>query len=312
MFKFFLLNIVFVVFLMILPVQAKINLADKLSGYILLQVEEHGKAWYVNPVDKKRYYLGRPSSAFRLMQWFGVGITDKDLNKVPIGLIFSNDIDSDEDGLSDNFEIAIGTNPNNPDSDSDGYNDKEEVINNYNPIGAGKKAVDKDFVQNNLGKFFLQTERNGEAWYLNPLDHKRYYLGRPSDAFLIMRYFGLGISNKDIETIAINTSQLSNPQSQSSDTDNIIANIASAIRQNDINKIVSFFVPEMQSAVKYTINFLDDGGQLLLANVLSSAKLSQAGNEEKIYTAEVYFNGEKVKVRFILKKRNNKWLLANL
>jgi len=55
------------------------ELAKQLSGKILLQVEENGEAWYINPADEKRYYLGRPSDAFRLMQNLGTGITNKNL-----------------------------------------------------------------------------------------------------------------------------------------------------------------------------------------------------------------------------------------
>ena len=47
------------------------------------------------------------------------------------------------------------------------------------------------------GKILLQVQSNGEAWYINPVSLTRYYLGRPADAFRIMREQGLGISNKD-------------------------------------------------------------------------------------------------------------------
>jgi len=43
----------------------------------------------------------------------------------------------------------------------------------------------------------LQVEKNGEAWYVSPDDQERYFLGRPQDAFQVMRNLGLGISNKD-------------------------------------------------------------------------------------------------------------------
>lgn len=46
--------------------------------------------------------------------------------------------DNDYDGLSNSFEMAIGTNPNDPDTDNDGYRDGTEVINGYNPLGSGK------------------------------------------------------------------------------------------------------------------------------------------------------------------------------
>jgi hypothetical protein len=49
------------------------------------------------------------------------------------------------------------------------------------------------------GKILLQVERNGEAWYVYPRDKRRYFLGRPLDAFTIMRKLGLGATHKYIE-----------------------------------------------------------------------------------------------------------------
>jgi V8-like Glu-specific endopeptidase len=56
--------------------------AKKQSGKILLQVESHGEAWYVNPKDEKRYYMANGDKAYDLMRNFGVGITNKDLDKI--------------------------------------------------------------------------------------------------------------------------------------------------------------------------------------------------------------------------------------
>ncbi|NQU84340.1 MAG: hypothetical protein HQ541_01135, partial [Mariniphaga sp.] len=47
------------------------------------------------------------------------------------------------------------------------------------------------------GKILLQVEENGEAWYVYPNDLQRYFLGRPADAFNVMRNLGLGISEKN-------------------------------------------------------------------------------------------------------------------
>lgn len=57
------------------------------------------------------------------------------------------------------------------------------------------------FVGRNLGRIFLDVEKNGEAWYVNPADGRRYFLGRPKDAFQVMRSLGLGISNADFEKL---------------------------------------------------------------------------------------------------------------
>jgi len=43
-------------------------------------------------------------------------------------------VDSDEDGLSDEEEAALGTDPNNKDSDGDGIEDGVEVEQGRNPL----------------------------------------------------------------------------------------------------------------------------------------------------------------------------------
>lgn len=65
-----------------------------------------------------------------------------------------------------------------------------------------------DFISNTayfpdhvVGKILLDVETNGEAYYIYPKDRKKYYLGRPADAFDVMRNLGLGISNKDLENL---------------------------------------------------------------------------------------------------------------
>ncbi len=57
------------------------------------------------------------------------------------------------------------------------------------------------FPDNVLGKILLDVEQNGEAYYIYPKDKKAYYLGRPADAFRIMRELGLGITNDDLNKI---------------------------------------------------------------------------------------------------------------
>lgn len=53
-----------------------------------------------------------------------------------------------------------------------------------------------------LGKILIDVEQNGEAYYIYPKDKKAYYLGRPADAFRIMRELGLGITNNDLSKIS--------------------------------------------------------------------------------------------------------------
>ncbi len=57
----------------------------RLAGKILLRVQEHGEAYYVNPSDLKMFYLGTPKDAFEVMRSQGLGIANKDLEKIEIG-----------------------------------------------------------------------------------------------------------------------------------------------------------------------------------------------------------------------------------
>ncbi len=59
-------------------------LRDRLAGYILLQVERNGEAWYVYPVTKQRYFLGYPEDAWNLMRNLGLGISNSDLAQIPV------------------------------------------------------------------------------------------------------------------------------------------------------------------------------------------------------------------------------------
>lgn len=122
--------------------QGSNNLAARLSGKILLQVENNGEAWYVNPDNLQRYYLGKPADAFIIMRELGLGINNKDLRS-------------------------------------------------FNNIAPKKLS----------GKILINVEDKGKAYYINPIDLRIHYLGKPKDAFLLMRELGLGITNNDLSEI---------------------------------------------------------------------------------------------------------------
>lgn len=173
-------------------------LYNSVKGKIIIRVESKGEAYYVHPQSKVMYFLGRPADAFRVMRERGIGISNANLNKISIGLSEFSGTDTDKDGLPDALEDALGTNKNVIDSDGDGFPDKTEIIKGYSPLVRNAlMSVDAKFVSGQKGKIFLQTESRGEAWYVNPADGKRYFLGRPADAFNVMRNLGLGIANNN-------------------------------------------------------------------------------------------------------------------
>lgn len=244
-------------------VSAAPDLGQKLSGRILLQVQSRGEAWYINPADQKKYYLGRPADAFDLMRKLGLGV-------------------------------------------------KHETMAGY-----------KIFPANLLGKILIDVDDLGKAYYINPIDKKSYYLGRPADAFNLMRKFGLGITNENLNKIptvyidntASNGNNNNNNNNNNSSDDNVLPLAAGAIRSGKKEAALSYFTPEMEKMVEYTLNFLDSDGKLALGNILSAAKLSSSNDNEKTYTTEIYFSlgGYNVPVKFYVKKQpDGKWLIANL
>lgn len=59
----------------------------RLSGMIMLDVEENGEAYYVDPLDRNGYFLGRPADAFQLMREKGLGITNQNLQQIPLAAL---------------------------------------------------------------------------------------------------------------------------------------------------------------------------------------------------------------------------------
>jgi len=207
--KYYILFLLIVLGVCVSAVKA-VTISERLKGKILLQVEQNGEAWYVHPISGERYYMGRPTDAFNIMRQLGIGIKNSDLEKIPVAEESFTGLDSDNDGLSDAIESSFGTDKQRADSDNDGYSDKTEIISGNNPLGAGKMKIDINFANKLKGEIFLQVERGGEAWYVNPENSMRYFLGRPMDAFKIMRELGLGISNNNLDKIEINKNNAPN------------------------------------------------------------------------------------------------------
>ncbi len=180
------------------------SLLPIVKGRVLLQVESAGEGWYVDPVSENKYYLKDAKTAFTALRKFGLGITNTDLAKIPVGFEDRfTDVDTDGDGLLDKLEEGLGTDPKKADTDGDGFSDGEEVRGKHNPLGEGSLSSDSGLVQRLSGRIVLQVEAKGQAWYINPADGMRYYMKDGTAAFDIMRFLSLGITNENLRKISV-------------------------------------------------------------------------------------------------------------
>jgi len=131
------------------------------------------------------------------------------------------------------------------------------------------KYLEDGFPVRLLGKIVLAVEKHGEAYYINPDNLQGYYLGRPNDAFSIMRSLGLGISNSDLLNIIIREG-VSMPDLNGNELSGGNNNYIKAVELTDAitllpyNSDLNSFLSEFQDVyqlVKYLNNyfsFLDD------------------------------------------------------
>lgn len=214
------------------------NVFKKYSGYF---VKNNNMIWFVGPKDKKIHliqgnYNNDSYDASRLNQLFcnsevSTGITSSDLAKKPrhvwghllitVGLgqfsyihpttgikyDFSSIISWLDEG-KDIFKL-IGTLALNI-SDEDlskldianplnDYYIEHEMIPLY--VDGILEIIDNTFAKKQTGKILLQVEAHGEAYYVYPKDSKRYYMANGNEAYRIMRYLGVGITNKDLNRV---------------------------------------------------------------------------------------------------------------
>jgi hypothetical protein len=177
-------------------------LHDRLQGKIILRVDNAGEAYYISQDKKMAFYLGGPADALKLINDQGQGISDKNLEKIPVNLFGLTGTDSDNDGLPDNLEKSLGTDEKSADTDYDGYNDFYEVSNGYSPfLKSQVRLLDLKFAKLVSGRIFLQVENKGQAWYINPNNDKRYFLATAADALVVMKNLAVGISEANFEIL---------------------------------------------------------------------------------------------------------------
>jgi hypothetical protein len=129
------------------------------------------------------------ANIYNLILTLGTGITAKDLKRIPVAdANLGTGVDTDKDGLSDEVEKAIGTDPTKADTDGDGFSDKAELISGFDPlVKGGKLPIDQKYADSQRGKILINIEGTKDAWYVSPADGKRYFLGYPADGYKAMR-----------------------------------------------------------------------------------------------------------------------------
>lgn len=129
------------------------------------------------------------ANIYNLILTLGTGITRADLARIPVAdANIATGVDTDGDGLSDEVEAALGTDREKSDTDGDTYTDRNEILTGFDPLAPNKNLpIDIDYSNKQKGRILIAVEGNKEAWYVNPGDGKRYFLGHPGDAYKAMR-----------------------------------------------------------------------------------------------------------------------------
>lgn len=202
------------------------GLGGKLSGKLLLQVNQGGRIWYVAPQDNNRYEVTF-KNALPLFRKFAVGITNANLNKIRIAPDSLDDFDYDHDGVGN----------------------KQEVLNGSNPFGPGSLPLDSTFAAKHKGKLFLQVEEGGRIWYVD-FNGERWEITWDN---LMNRFqkLALGISDSDL-------SQIIQGDVNSSNTSQSSMNTNYSVKKSSVG--TTFFLHDGQDNV-YTFDLTKSGFQ---------------------------------------------------
>lgn len=288
-------------------------LYERLKGKIILKVQGKGEAYYVSPSDKMAYYLGRPTDAFRVMRERGVGINNVDIAKILPGAMQVIATDVDGDGLSDLYEGTIGTDKGAKDTDSDGYSDFDEINNGYDPLVKIKKLnFDKVFSNRQKGKILLQVQSKGEAWYVDTKNTKRYFMGRPADAFQVMRRLGVGVTDADFVKLLGNTVTSSSGNTVSSSSASTKDKVVMAIRANNKTEVQKYFSENSQNYLNYIMTSLAQDKKNKWADLIAEADFVSESAGVATYRTKIAYAGYSNNVDYVLKKIGDKWIFENL
>lgn len=167
-------------------------------------------------------------------------LVDEKKDELENSILLPEIIDTDGDGLSDESEAFLGSDPQNADTDSDGYSDKQEILNGYNPVGLG-------FLSENLNlSLFVNADEHyaliyPRAWSSNIISEKSVLFSAPDQDFIQLSY-------EDNEIV------------YSSIIDWYQAQFAEVDTLSEDRLLVSSFGPGIKSADNQFVYFLSDNG----------------------------------------------------
>ena len=158
-----------------------------LEENILLQVEDNGNIWVVDPVKQEKHFIPNADVALDVFRKISHGFSSANMLK----------IEADRDSIRPEL-----------DSDKDGYKDREELENSYSPYDSkGKQfGIDKEFSETWKGKFLIRidstSDSDGDIWYVSKRNLKRYNF-RTDNAMELFRNpdIHLGITNVNLDKI---------------------------------------------------------------------------------------------------------------
>ena len=124
--------------------------ARKLSRLLYLQYDRRGKTRLdaFRPFGRRSTTRETATAPRLLLRDGGVEshfVSTRAKRRAVRGLLTSGQDDRDQDGLSDDLEVSLGTDPRKADTDEDGFSDKNEVENGYNPLGQGTQPISVSF-----------------------------------------------------------------------------------------------------------------------------------------------------------------------
>lgn len=277
-----------------------ISLAQRLQGHFLLQVEDKGQLWYINPADLKRRLI-TINNAITTLSQLALGINNENLDKLPTAIYaVSSDIDSDNDGYNDQLEAKAG----------------------YKLFGVGRALFDDRLIERLKGKLLLQVENNGRMWYVNPIDEKKYEI-KQDNVFLLMQTLALGISNDDLKLIdewsdtnyTPKTTNYSSNDTYTNPTSNAInlSQLSQSVRYGQNDEIIKYFTPNLRDSMIYTLNSWDASNRELFADILQEVRLTADTNDKKIYAADIPFNNALAQIQITTDRQDDgSWLISAL